>query len=46
MTRYLLTLALRLVTALQIGSDRVATAVAARLQRVRQAIVRAIYRWR
>jgi len=43
MTRYLLTLSLRLLTALAIGWDTLTMAVAAAIQRARQRLVRAIY---
>ena len=43
MTRYLLTLSLRLLTALAIGWDMLTLAVAAKIQTARQRLVRAIY---
>ncbi len=42
--RYLLTLLLRAVTALQIGCDMAALFAAAKLQLLRQALVRALMR--
>ena len=43
MTRYLLTICLRLLTALAIAWDMLALAVAAKIQAARQRLVRAIY---
>lgn len=43
MTRYLLTLTLRAVTALQVGCDIAALFTAAKLQTLRQKLVRSIH---